>query len=325
MKVIIPVAGIGKRLRPLTYSTPKVLLHVAGKPMLGHILDVVRQLKPKEVVLIVGFLGEQIVRYVKNNYKFKYKFIQQKELKGLGYAINLASPEIEDDEPVLIILGDTIFEADLLSVIGGKYDTLGVKKVADPRRFGIVELKGRFVKKLTEKPEKPTSDLAVVGLYYIKNTHLFKECLNQTIANRVMTKGEFQLTDALQMMIDRGSKFRTFNVKGWYDCGKPETLLHTNERLLAKIKKGFKVSGSSVIPPAFVSRTAKIKNCVLGPNVSVAEGAVIRDSYIKDSIICSHARVESSILESSLIGNDARVRRAFGRLNVGDLSEIDLA
>jgi glucose-1-phosphate thymidylyltransferase len=325
MKVIIPVAGIGKRLRPLTYSTPKALLHVAGKPMLGHILEIVRQLKPKEVVLIVGFLGEQIVRYVKNNYKFKCSFIEQNELKGLGYAINLTSPKIKDDEPVLIILGDTIFQADLLPVIGGKYDTLGVKKVADPRRFGIVELKGRFVKKLTEKPEKPTSDLAVVGLYYIKNTHLFKECLNQTIANRVMTKGEFQLTDALQMMIDRGSKFRTFNVKGWYDCGKPETLLHTNERLLAKIKKGFKVSGSSVIPPAFVSRTAKIKNCVLGPNVSVAEGAVIRDSYIKDSIICSHARVESSILESSLIGNDARVRRAFGRLNVGDLSEIDLA
>lgn len=325
MKVIMPVAGIGKRLRPLTYSTPKVLLHVAGKPMLGHILDVVRQLKPKEVVLIVGFLGEQIVRYVKNNYKFKCSFIEQNELKGLGYAINLASPKIKDDEPVLIILGDTIFEADLLSVIGGKYDTLGVKKVADPRRFGIVEMKGRFVKKLVEKPERPTSDLAVVGLYYIKSTRLFKECLNQTIADGIMTKGEYQLTDALQLMIDRGSKFRTFNVKGWYDCGKSETLLKTNQQLLAKMEKGVKISGSSIIPPAFVSKSAKIKNCVLGPNVSVADGAVIRDSYIKDSIVCSHARVESSILEFSLIGNHAQIKRAFGRLNVGDLSEIDLA
>jgi glucose-1-phosphate thymidylyltransferase len=325
MKIIIPVAGIGKRLRPLTYSTPKVLLHVAGKPMLGHILDIVRQLRPKEVVLIVGFLGEQIVRYVKNNYKFNCSFIKQNEIKGLGYAINLASPKIKDDEPVLIVLGDTIFQADLLPVIGGKYDTLGVKKIADPRRFGIVEMKGRFVKKLIEKPEKPTSDLAVVGLYYIKSTSLFKECLNQTIANRVMTKGEFQLTDALQMMIDRGSKFRTFNVKGWYDCGKPETLLQTNQQLLAKMKQSTRISGSSVIPPAFISKSAKIKNCVLGPNISVAEGAVIRDSYIKNSIICSHARVESSILESSLIGNHAQIRRAFGRLNVGDLSEIDLA
>jgi glucose-1-phosphate thymidylyltransferase len=325
MKVIIPVAGIGKRLRPLTYSTPKALLHVAGKPMLGHILDIVRQLKPKEVVLIVGFLGEQVVRFVKNNYKFKCSFIEQNELKGLGYAINLASPKIKDDEPVLIILGDTIFEADLLPVIGGKYDTLGVKKVADPRRFGIVEMKGRFVKKLVEKPEKPTSDLAVVGIYYIKNTCLFKECLSQTITDRVMTKGEFQLTDALQLMIDRGSKFRTFNVKGWYDCGKPETLLKTNEQLLAKMKQTARISGSSIVPPAFISKSAKIKNCVLGPNISVAEGAVIRDSYIKDSIICSHARVESSILEFSLIGNHARVKKAFGRLNAGDQSEIDLA
>jgi glucose-1-phosphate thymidylyltransferase len=325
MKVIIPVAGIGKRLRPLTYSTPKALLHVAGKPMLGHILDIVRQLKPKEVVLIFGFLGEQIVRYVKNNYKFKCSFIEQNELKGLGYAINLTSPKIKDDEPVLIILGDTIFQADLLPVIGGKYDTLGVKKVEDPRRFGIVEMKGRFVKKLVEKPERPASDLAVVGLYYIKSTRLFKDCLSQTIVDGVMTKGEFQLTDALQLMIDRGSKFRTFNVKGWYDCGKPETLLQTNEQLLAKMKQSNRIPGSSIIPPAFISKSAKIKNCVLGPNISVAEGAVIRDSYIKNSIVCSHARVESSILESSLIGNDARVRRAFGRLNVGDQSEIDLA
>ncbi len=153
------MAGIGKRLRPHTYSVPKALLHVAGKPMLGHILDIVRRLKPSEVVFIVGFLGEQIVRYVNLNYRFKCKFIRQEELKGLGYAINMAAPEISDGEPVLTILGDTIFEVDLAPVIRGGYDALGVKKVADPRRFGIVEMKGGFVRRLvsarSRNPKSP--------------------------------------------------------------------------------------------------------------------------------------------------------------------------
>ncbi len=324
MKVIIPVAGIGTRLRPHTYSVPKVLLHVAGKPILGHILDIVRQLKPDEVVLIIGFLGDQIVEYVKKNYRFKCKFIEQTELKGLGYAINMASSEMEDDEPVLIILGDTVFEADLLPVIRGGYDALGVKKVADPRRFGIVEMKGGFVKKLIEKPEVPTSNLAVVGVYYIKSTRMLKRSLNEIIAKKIITKSEFQLTDALQLMIDRGVKFKTFNIAGWYDCGKPETLLETNRQLLVKMKPQRRLKTSLIIPPVFVSKTAQVKNCILGPNVSVAEGAILKNSVIKNSIIGEQACVENSTLDSSLIGNCAQIRGAFHRLNVGDSSEIDL-
>lgn len=325
MKVIIPVAGIGKRLRPHTYSVPKALLHVAGKPMLAHILDIVRQLKPSEVILIVGFLGEQIVDYVRSSYRFKCRFIEQRELKGLGYAVNMASPQIDEDEPVLIILGDTIFDADLLPVIQGEHDALGVKRVADPRHFGIVEMKGRFVKSLIEKPAKPTSQLVVVGVYYIRSSGLLKESLREIISNDIVTKDEYQLTDALQLMIDRGVKFRTFNIKGWYDCGKPETLLETNRKLLAKLKPARKLAGSRVIPPAFVSKTANVKNCVLGPNVSVAEGAVLRGSTVRNSIIGRGAVVENSILDWSLIGNGARIKGATGSLNVGDSSEIDLA
>lgn len=325
MKVIIPVAGIGKRLRPHTYSVPKALLHVAGKPMLAHILDIVRQLKPSEVILIVGFLGEQIVDYVRSSYRFKCRFIEQRELKGLGYAVNMASPQIDEDEPVLIILGDTIFDADLLPVIQGEHDALGVKRVADPRHFGIVEMKGRFVKSLIEKPAKPSSQLVVVGVYYIRSSGLLKESLREIISNDIVTKDEYQLTDALQLMIDRGVKFRTFNIKGWYDCGKPETLLETNRKLLAKLKPARKLAGSRVIPPAFVSKTANVKNCVLGPNVSVAEGAVLRGSTVRNSIIGRGAVVENSILDWSLIGNGARIKGATGSLNVGDSSEIDLA
>ncbi len=324
MKAIIPVAGVGTRLRPHTYTIPKVLLQVAEKPILAYILDIIKQLKVDEVILIVGFLGDQVVEFVKKNYKFRCKFIEQKKLKGLGYAINMVSGELEDDEPVIIILGDTIFEADLLPVLKGEYDALGVKEVTDPQRFGIVEMKGGVVKRLIEKPQRPTTNLAVVGVYYIKSTGLLKKSVSRIIKKRIKTKGEYQLTDALQLMIDWGVKFRTFKVKEWYDCGKPETLLQTNRQLLAKIKKTRKLKSCVVLPPVFVSESAVVENCILGPNVSVADKAVLKDSIIKNSIIGEQAWVEGSNLDSSLVGNRARIKGATHRLNVSDSSEIDL-
>ena len=321
-KIIIPVAGIGTRLRPHTHTAPKGLLHVAGKPILGHILDALKQVKIDEAIFIVGFMGEQIVEYVKKNYKFKSKFIQQKELKGLGYAVWLANPEIKDNEPVLIVLGDTIFETDLSPVLNHKFDALGTKKVEDPRRFGIVEMEKGFAKKLVEKPDKPTSNKAVVGVYYITSTKTFKESLEEMVKKRIMTKNEYQLTDALQLMIDKGVKFKTFEITGWYDCGKPETLLETNRHLLSRIKSARKLKDSVVIPPVFVSKTATVINSILGPYVSVADKAVIRDSIIKDSIISERAEVNNSRLQSSLIGNNAMVHGVFHQLNVGDSSEI---
>jgi glucose-1-phosphate thymidylyltransferase len=324
MKVIIPVAGIGTRLRPHTYTVPKVLLHVAGKPILAHILDIVKKLKISELVLITGFLGDQVVEYVRKNYDFKCKFVEQRELKGLGYAISRACPEMRDDEPVLIILGDTIFDADLIPVIRGDYDALGVMKVADPRRFGIVEMKGRFVQRLIEKPERPTSHLAVVGVYFIQDTRLLKQCLEYIVKNKIMTKNEYQLTDALQLMIDRGAKFKTFKIKGWYDCGKPETLLETNRKLLVKRNPVSKIKTALILPPVFVSKSARVENCILGPYVSVADKAVLRNSIIRNSIIGIQASVENSTLDSSLVGNRAQVKGVFRQLNVGDSSEINL-
>lgn len=324
MKAIIPVAGIGSRLRPHTYTVPKVLLSVAGKPILAHILDIVQRLKITEVVLITGFLGEQIVEYVEKHYRFKCTFIEQRELKGLGYAISRATPEMKDDEPVLIILGDTIFEADLTPVIRGGYDALGIKKVADPRRFGIVEMKGQFIKRLVEKPKKPKSHLAVVGVYFIQSTGLFKESLKEIVTRKIKTKNEYQLTDALQLMIQRGANFKTFRVTEWYDCGKPETLLETNRRLLAKTKPVLKRKGSLILPPVFVSESAQVENCILGPNVSVADQAVLKNSIIRNSIIGEKARVENTTMDSSLIGNYAQVKGIFRQLNVGDSSEINL-
>jgi glucose-1-phosphate thymidylyltransferase len=327
-KVIIPVAGIGTRLRPHTHTAPKGLLHVAGKPILGHILDALKPMKIDEVIFVIGFMGDQIVKYVKKNYRFKSKFIEQKELKGLGYAIYLTSPEIKNNEPVLIILGDTIFEADLLPVLGSKFDALGTKKVEDPRRFGIVETERGFVKKIVEKPEKPKSNRAVVGVYYITSTETFKESLKEMVQKNIRTKNEYQLTDALQLMIDKGVKFKTFEIKGWYDCGKPETLLETNRHLLSRIKPTGLATysqtpkSSVVIPPVFVSPSAKVENSILGPFVSVADKAVIENSIIRNSIISERAKVSNCLLDSSLIGNNAEVNGVFDHLNVGDSSEI---
>ncbi|MFQ5869844.1 MAG: sugar phosphate nucleotidyltransferase [Candidatus Zixiibacteriota bacterium] len=321
MKAIIPAAGIGTRLRPHTYTEPKVLLHVAGKPMLAHILDELVELGIDEVVIVVGPMGEKITDFVRENYKFKAHFVEQKELLGLGHAVKTASKHF-DNEPALIILGDTIFEADLKSVINSEYDSIGTKHVDDPRRFGIAEVENGFITELIEKPPKPESHQALVGLYYIKRTDLLKECLQEIVDKDMRTKGEYQLTDALQLMVKKGAKMTTFNVEGWYDCGNVETTLETNHKLLAKLPPPREIKGSTLIPPVYVSPSVKVENSIIGPDVSIADEATIKHSIIRNSIISQGASVSNSILESSLIGKNAQVSMAFGELNVGDSSQV---
>ena len=228
MKAIIPVAGVGTRLRPHTYTLPKVLLNVAGKPILGHILDALQQHNIDEATIIVGYMGDLVEDYVRRNYSMNVTFIYQEERLGLGHSIWIAREHITDNEPLLIILGDTIFDVDLSLATNSRFSTLGVKSVDDPRRFGVVELEKGFISRLIEKPENPTTNLALVGLYFINNPTLLVDSLQTLIDNNIRTRDEYQLTDALQMMIDKGEKFTTFPVEGWYDCGKPETLLSTN-------------------------------------------------------------------------------------------------
>jgi glucose-1-phosphate thymidylyltransferase len=324
VKVIIPVAGIGSRLRPLTHTAPKVLLNVAGKPILGHVLDGLKGLKIDEVIFVIGFMGERIIDYVRKNYNFKSSFIRQRELKGLGYAAYLACRGVKKGEPVLIILGDTVFEMNLRQVIKENYDTLGIKEVDDPKRFGIVELKKGFASRLVEKPDHPTSNKALVGVYYFKSGDLLKKALWEIISEGIRTKGEYQLTDALQLMIDKGVKFRTFDVDGWYDCGKPETLLETNRHLLSKIKKFRDIRGSMIIPPVYLPKNCRVEKSVIGPYVSVGECAVIRNSFIKNSILGEKSEVSYCLLDSSLVGNNSRVLGKFQKLYVGDSSEVGL-
>ncbi|MCX6153599.1 MAG: sugar phosphate nucleotidyltransferase [Candidatus Kapabacteria bacterium] len=325
MRAIIPVAGVGARLRPFTYSLPKVLLNVAGKPILGHILDALQENNVDKVTIITGYKGDLVEQYVNTHYHFHVDYCQQTEQYGLGHAIWTARETFED-EPLMIILGDTIFDADLKSVSESKYCSIGVKEVSDPRRFGVVvHSNDGFINKLIEKPETPVSNLAIVGIYYISNPSLLRTCLEKLIDEDIRTRDEYQLTDALQLMLNNGEKFTSFNVDGWYDCGKPETMLSTNRILLEKMNTNNIYSDAIIIPPVYIAPTAHVETSVIGPFASIAEGAVVRNSIIKDSIISENSRVEQSLLDRSIIGNNAVVKGQFFRLNVGDSSEIKYA
>ncbi len=322
MRAIIPVGGIGSRLRPHTYYLPKVLLNVAGKPILEHILDFVVSVGITDVSLVTGPLGDEIEKFVKSKYSINANFISQTEPLGLGHAIWCGCKEI-DNEPILIILGDTLFEADLTPALTKQTNSIGIHPVDDPSRFGIVVLdEDRNIVKFIEKPTEKISNLAIVGIYVINDTILLKQSLNYLIENRITTKGEYQLTDALQRMIELGAKFETFEIDYWYDCGKPETLLETNRTLLSKFNHYKELTDCVIIPPVYIDDNALVTRSIIGPNTTIAKGAIVKDSIIKDSIISNDARVESYILENSIIGNNALVLGKFNSFNVGNHSEI---
>ena len=326
INVIIPAAGVGTRLRPHTHTAPKALLPVAGQPILGHILERLSGLKDIGTIrIVVGFLGDQIEEFVKREFHLPVRFVRQDELLGLGYAVHLALADTPDDNPVLIILGDTILDVDLSAFVAGPDDAIGVKAVSDPRRFGVVETDGVYVRKLVEKPEHPASDLAVVGLYGIHSTKLLRQCLKDIIAAAKTTAGEIQMTDALQLMVERGSKTRVVRVDGWFDCGKVETLLETNRYLLGKHSVRYELDGSIVIPPVYIAPSALVERSVLGPYVSVGHRARVTDSVVTNSIIADDAQVSRCIMEDSLIGARAAVEGNAKRLNVGDSSFVGLS
>jgi glucose-1-phosphate thymidylyltransferase len=322
MRAIIPVAGVGSRLRPHTYTVPKVLLNVGGKPIVGHILDRLMENGFDEATIVVGYLGEKIKEYVVKNYPIRVDFVEQEERLGLGHAIYLARHTISRD-PILIILGDTIFDVDLKSLMQADSSVLGVKEVDDPRRFGVAETEHGFITRLVEKPDQPKSRLALVGIYYIRQPHVLLECLRDEIKGNIRTRGEFQLTDALQMMIERGERMRTFGVEGWYDCGKPETLLETNRHLLDRQPTSTGATDVVIQPPVFVSKKATVRNSVLGPHATIADDAIVENAIIRNSIVSEGAVVTNTLLEDSIVGNNAIVRGTYKRVNIGDSSELE--
>lgn len=323
MRAIIPAAGFGTRLKPHTYSLPKVLLNVGGKPILGHIIEKLLSEQIYNATFVVGYLGEKIVEYVTKYYpELNSSFVTQEIALGLGHAIHVAVPTIKEEE-IFIILGDTIFDVDLHSVFGQKLSSLGVKHVEDPSRFGVAVCNDGYISKLIEKPQTPVSKLALVGLYYIRNTKLMIESLNELFEKDIKTKGEYQLTDALQLMIEKGEKFTTFNVDGWYDCGKSETLLSTNRFLLESKGTNRKVDSNVIIDPVYISETAVVKNSVIGPFTTISENCIVEESIIRNSILSPNSQVKKSMLDNSIIGMNAIVKGNYKKLNAGDSSEIE--
>lgn len=323
MRAIIPAAGFGTRLKPHTHSVPKVLLNVGGKPMLAYIIDKLVEAGVDKATFIIGHLGDRIESFIKQNYPdLQSDFIVQQEMLGLGHAIYTAIPTFGDDE-LFIVLGDTIFDVDISNVVKSEYSSLGVKEVDDPRRFGVAIIEKGFITKLVEKPQEPVSKLALVGLYYIKDSKILEDSLNDIINNNIKTRGEYQLTDALQSMIDKNVKVSTFPVDGWYDCGKPETLLATNKFLLSRNGTNRKPDNVVIIDPVFIAENAEVENCVIGPYTTIAEGCEVKDSVIRNSIVSSDSVVEKSMLENSIIGSNTVVKGNFKKLNAGDSSEIE--
>ena len=321
---IVPAAGIGTRLRPHTHTVPKALVNVAGKPILAHILDALVQQGIEKVVLVVGYMGDSIRTFVERRYRGVAVCVEQEERLGLGDAVHLTA-DLVPGGPILIVLGDTIVQTDWSAFLGGDRVVLGVKEVDDPRRFGIAQVDGDRVVALVEKPEHPPGNLALVGLYYLPDAGVLHERLRLVIERGLTTRGEYQLTDALALMLRDGHEMRVSPVDGWFDCGKPETLLSTNEYLLRLAPRAPEAPGVLIRHPVAIDPTARVTHSIIGPNVSVAAGAVIDNAIIRNSIINESAEVRDMVLDSSLVGENAIVRGTFQRLNVGDSSEIDLS
>jgi glucose-1-phosphate thymidylyltransferase len=329
MKAIIPVAGAGTKLRPHTYTQPKALIPLAGKTILSIIIDQLHEAGINEFIFIIGYLGDKIQDFVKEKYPhLQSHFVQQNERQGIGHAVFLTKDIVAGDE-VFIVLGDSICEYNVQEVMANPYSMLGVKRVDDPRDFGVAEMADDgFVTRVVEKPHIPKSNMALVGIYRIRESRLLFECLENNIRNQLKNHGEYNLTDALEYMIGQGVRIQPYKVQNWFDCGKKESLLESNAILLKKF--GHHIAGdhqfenSIIIPPVSIAAGCDIRNSIVGPNVAIGENVSISYSIIKDSIIGSYADLLDIVLTHSLIGSDTELKGESRSLNIGDNTEIDL-
>lgn len=324
MQVILPVAGLGTRLRPQTWSRPKPLVTVAGKALIDHVLDRLEVLEPERVVFVTGYLGEQIEEHVRECYDGEAVFVEQEEPLGQSHAVLQARDVVEG--PVVVLFPDMVFEADLTPLKGADFDgALFVMPVDDPSRFGVVVKDGDRVERLVEKPSEPISNLAVMGIYYFKDAQRLMDVIERQIREEVVTKGEYFLADAIQMLIDDGAYFVTLEASLWQDAGTNQALLETNRYLLDQIDQHADFPGSVIVPPSLIDPTADVRHSVIGPYASIGAGAEIIGSIIRDSIVDEGALVDGANLQHSIVGRDAILRGRLVRANIGDSAEISLA
>jgi glucose-1-phosphate thymidylyltransferase len=331
MKAVIPVAGIGTRLRPHTHTQPKALVPVAGKPILAHIVDTLIDGGVKDFVFIIGYLGSKIESFINTNYSksnVKISFVVQEPREGISHAIYSAKEHLVNEKEILIMLGDSIIKIDFEELFTTPITTLGIKKVDVPGRFGVAELdKDNRVKRLVEKPKIPKSNLALVGIYKINNPVLLIESIEYLMNNNFKTYGEFQLTDALMHMIEKGEKMGVIGVDNWYDCGKKDSLLEANAILLGSPQFQNRYENefpeTIIVPPVSIGNNCRISGSIIGPNVAIGDNSIVSYSIVKNSIIGSYSEIQSAVLNNSIIGNDSSLYGISHSLNIGDNTEIN--
>ncbi|MFX0014284.1 MAG: sugar phosphate nucleotidyltransferase [Promethearchaeota archaeon] len=335
MRCIIPAAGKGTRLRPHTNTKPKALLSLGNKPLISHILDSIIDAGIKDFVIIVGYEKEKLIDYIESNYNktCNYTFVEQKHRRGLGHAIYTAA-DFLDGEPVLIALGDSLYE-NSFSLMLDEYKkfsnwtgAITVKSVTNPQAYGIVTIKenSNEVKELIEKPENPTSSLAITGVYIIRDSLELKNALKELInSNKIGIGGELQLTDALQIMVNKGLILGIIDSGRWFDCGKKEALLAAHSYVLNKYKSSSiesELNNTIVIPPIAIQTNCQISNSIVGPYVSIDKGTIVEKSILSSSIIGTGSRIFNANIHDSLIGDEVELIGRGHDLNVGNHSKI---
>jgi glucose-1-phosphate thymidylyltransferase len=331
LKILVPMAGLGTRLRPHTWSKPKPLISVAGKAVLGHVLDMFSEVphpENVEYVFIVGYLGEQIEKYVKENYPhLKAKYVVQEEMRGQSHAVFLAKEHLQG--PVILTFVDTLIEADLSFLAHETAEAIAcVKPVEDPRRFGVTVINDEgYVEKLIEKPESMENNLAIVGFYYFKRAEDLLDAIEEQMRLDIQLKNEYFLADAINLMLEKGLKMRTQRVDVWLDAGTSETVLETNRYLLDNSRDNSQEAerpGVLINPPVYIHPTASVVNSVIGPYVSLGADCHVESSILRDSILSDGAQVVDVILEKSLLGQKSCIQSRPRNVNAGDQTEVML-
>jgi glucose-1-phosphate thymidylyltransferase len=322
MQVIIPLAGKGTRLRPHTHLVPKPMLKVAGRPVMDWVMDRLDGLDVEELIFITGHLKEEVERYATGRYDIPARFIEQTVQDGTAGAVNLARPYVTG--PVLIVFVDTVFEADLSLITRTDADgIIWAKEVEDYQRYGVVVTDDQgYMTRIVEKPSEPISKLANIGLYYMRDVEALWAGIDHTLAKPTF-KGEFFLTDAFQYMIDQGRKILAAEVGGWYDCGKLDTLLETNEILLAAgAARRRDFPGVTIHDPVYIEDGVTIERSEIGPGVSIEAGTTISDSTVRNSIIGRDSRLTGVSLDGAMLGNRVEAAGIQGTASLGDDCQV---
>ena len=335
MKIIIPLAGYGTRMRPHTWSRAKPLLNVAGNTIIGHLLDMMREITEasgNEVIFVVGYKGDEIEAWLRKNYpQISMRFVVQEEALGQAHAIWLCREFIDDDE-LLIAFGDGIVNADFTGISDTTADGIClVQEVEDPRTFGIIitDEKGHITD-FVEKPATSEHKMVIAGIYWFRHGRVLRQAIDTVIAEKRKTKGEYYLADAYQVLIEQGIKIGVKSVIFWLDAGKPGYMLKANTRLLGLgfgsediIDRSYG-DDFTALPPVYLHETAVVDGAVLGPYTSIAADAFIKSSIIRNSIIDAGAHIENCILDGALVGENVKLIGKSVKLFVGDNAIIEL-